>query len=89
MVKAEQEAAERELDREKEERKRKQEEQKRKKRMLEAAFDGDVGEMENILREVRIAFCKRLNLELQFQFFLLKITLLSVTLLLEQPSFRE
>ena len=72
MVKAEQEAAERELDREKEEKKRKQEEQKRKKRMLEAAFDGDVGEMENILREVRIAFCKWLNFELQFQFFYLK-----------------
>ena len=52
MVKAEQEAAERELAKEEEERKRKREEQKRKKRMLEAAFDGDVGEMENILREV-------------------------------------
>ena len=58
MVKAEQEAAERELAREEEERKRKKEELKRRKRMLDAAFDGDVGEMENILGEVRIKHSK-------------------------------
>ena len=52
MVKAEQEAAEKELAKEEEERKRKKEELKRRKRMLEAAFDGDVDEMKNILQEV-------------------------------------
>ncbi|CAK8672610.1 unnamed protein product [Clavelina lepadiformis] len=52
MVKAEQEAAERELQREEEERKRKREEVKRRKRMLEAAFDGDISEMEGVLKEV-------------------------------------
>lgn len=53
MVKAEQEAAEREQAREDEERRRKREQAKRRARMLEAAFDGDVDEMENILKEVR------------------------------------
>lgn len=52
MVKAEQEAAERQMAKEEEERRRKREELKRKKRMLEAAFDGDVDEMDNILKEV-------------------------------------
>lgn len=37
---------------EQEERKRKAEERKRIKRMLEAAFDGDVDEINNILKEV-------------------------------------
>ncbi|XP_078485832.1 IQ motif and ankyrin repeat domain-containing protein 1-like [Ciona intestinalis] len=52
MVKAQQEAAEKELEREEEERRRKREEAKRKKRMLEAAFDGDLDEMQSILNEV-------------------------------------
>ncbi|XP_039267786.2 IQ motif and ankyrin repeat domain-containing protein 1-like [Styela clava] len=52
MVKAEQGAAEREQAREDEERRRKREEAKRRGRMLEAAFDGDLEEMENILKEV-------------------------------------
>lgn len=53
MVKAEQEAAEREYAREEEERRRKKEETKRRTRMLEAAFEGEVDEMKNILNEVK------------------------------------
>lgn len=48
----EQEKAEKERQKEEEERKRKREEVKRKKRMLEAAFEGDIEEIENILKEV-------------------------------------
>lgn len=53
MVKAEQEAAEKQLALEDAERRRKREEAKRRTRMLEAAFDGDIEEMKNILQEVR------------------------------------
>ena len=52
MVKAEQEAAERQYEKEEAERKRKREEIKRRKRMLDAAFDGEVDDMEAILKEV-------------------------------------
>ena len=48
----EQEKAEKERQQEEEERRRKREEAKRKKRMLEAAFEGDIEEIENILKEV-------------------------------------
>lgn len=54
MVKAEQEAAEKQLALEDAERRRKKEEAKRRTRMLEAAFDGDIEEMESILKEVKI-----------------------------------
>lgn len=62
----EQEKAEKERQKEEEERKRKREEIKRKKRMLEAAFEGDIEEIENILKEVslhifflhNLKFCK-------------------------------
>ncbi|XP_048763546.2 IQ motif and ankyrin repeat domain-containing protein 1-like isoform X2 [Ostrea edulis] len=53
LVKMEQEKAEKERQKEEEERRRKREETKRKKRMLEAAFEGDVEEIENILKEVK------------------------------------
>ncbi|XP_062593773.1 IQ motif and ankyrin repeat domain-containing protein 1-like [Saccostrea cucullata] len=53
LVKMEQEKAEKERQKEEEERKRKREEAKRKKRMLEAAFEGDTEEIENILKEVK------------------------------------
>lgn len=53
LVKMEQEKAEKERQKEEEERKRKREEVKRKKRMLEAAFEGDIEEIENILKEVK------------------------------------
>ncbi|XP_074658400.1 IQ motif and ankyrin repeat domain-containing protein 1-like [Tubulanus polymorphus] len=52
MVKQQQEEAERLYQKEEEERKRKREELKRKKRFLEAAFDGDSGEIIAILKEV-------------------------------------
>lgn len=50
----EQEKAEKERQKEEEERRRKREEVKRKKRMLEAAFEGDIEEIENILKEVSL-----------------------------------
>nr|XP_022312740.1 putative IQ motif and ankyrin repeat domain-containing protein [Crassostrea virginica] len=53
LVKMEQEKAEKERQKEEEERRRKREEAKRKKRMLEAAFEGDIEEIENILKEVK------------------------------------
>ncbi|GFS01435.1 FAM83H antisense RNA 1 (head to head) [Elysia marginata] len=52
MVKMEQEEAERRQQKEDEERRRKKEEQKRIKRMLESAFDGDIDQMKEILKEV-------------------------------------
>ncbi|XP_078280478.1 IQ motif and ankyrin repeat domain-containing protein 1-like, partial [Rhinoraja longicauda] len=52
LVKREQEIAARERAKEEEERRRKQEQQRRKVRMLEAAFEGDVEEMQSILKEV-------------------------------------
>lgn len=52
MVKMEQEKAEQQRLKEEEERKKKREEKQRMKRMLEAAFDGDVDEMSQILKEV-------------------------------------
>ncbi|GFN81375.1 fam83h antisense RNA 1 (head to head) [Plakobranchus ocellatus] len=52
MVKMEQEEAERRQQKEDEERKRKKEEKKRIKRMLEAAFDGDIDQMKEIIKEV-------------------------------------
>ena len=51
----EQEQAEKQRLKEEAERKRKAEERKRKKRMLEAAFDGDVDGMAQILKEVSSA----------------------------------
>uniref|UniRef100_A0A674K1B4 IQ motif and ankyrin repeat containing 1 n=1 Tax=Terrapene triunguis TaxID=2587831 RepID=A0A674K1B4_9SAUR len=52
MVKKEQEEAERERQKEEEKKKQQREIQQRKKRMLEAAFDGDVEEMKAVLKEV-------------------------------------
>ncbi|XP_065438428.1 IQ motif and ankyrin repeat domain-containing protein 1 isoform X1 [Chrysemys picta bellii] len=52
MVKKEQEEAEREREKEEEKKKQQREIQQRKKRMLEAAFDGDVEEMKAVLKEV-------------------------------------
>uniref|UniRef100_UPI00398E6288 IQ motif and ankyrin repeat domain-containing protein 1-like isoform X2 n=1 Tax=Pristiophorus japonicus TaxID=55135 RepID=UPI00398E6288 len=52
LVKREQEAAAREREKEEKERKRRLEEQRRRTRMLEAAFEGDVDEMQAILKEV-------------------------------------
>ncbi|XP_032896374.1 IQ motif and ankyrin repeat domain-containing protein 1 [Amblyraja radiata] len=52
LVKREQEAAAREREKEEQERRRKQEQQQRRVRMLEAAFEGDVEEMQSILKEV-------------------------------------
>ncbi|XP_015272452.1 PREDICTED: putative IQ motif and ankyrin repeat domain-containing protein [Gekko japonicus] len=52
LVKREQEEAERERKKEEEAKKKQREEQQRKKRMLEAAFEGDVEEMQAVLREV-------------------------------------
>jgi len=68
MVKAEQEAAERQLEKEEEERKRKREEAKRRKRMLEAAFDGDVDEMKVVLKEVPLFLRKFLFAVIFFLF---------------------
>jgi len=48
--------AEEQAQKEMEERKRKAEEKKRVKRMLEAAFDGDVDEVNAIIKEVRSLF---------------------------------
>ncbi|XP_059144991.1 IQ motif and ankyrin repeat domain-containing protein 1-like [Physella acuta] len=55
MVKLDQEQNERKRLKEEEEKKIKLEETKRKKRMLEAAYDGDVGVMKQILKEVEDA----------------------------------
>lgn len=52
MVQMEQEKAEKQRLKEEEERKRKREEKARIKRMLEAAFEGDVDEMAQVLKEV-------------------------------------
>ena len=52
LAKMEREQAEREQQAKDEERRRKMEEKKRKKRMLEAAFDGDLNEIKNVLKEV-------------------------------------
>ena len=52
LAKMEREQAEREQQLKEEERRRKIEEKKRKKRMLEAAFDGDLNEIRNVLKEV-------------------------------------
>ena len=52
MVKLEQERAEKERQREEEKRRREREEAKRVKRMLEAAFEGEDGEIRAILAEV-------------------------------------
>ncbi|XP_059827536.1 IQ motif and ankyrin repeat domain-containing protein 1-like isoform X5 [Hypanus sabinus] len=52
LVRREQEAAAREREKEEVERRRRQEEQKRRYRMLEAAFEGDVEEIQSILKEV-------------------------------------
>ena len=52
MVRMEQQRAEAERKREEEERKKQREQARRKARILEAAFDGDTGEIEAILREV-------------------------------------
>ena len=52
MVKAEQEANQKQYEKEEQERKRKKEALKRKKRMLEAAFDGEIADMEAVLKEV-------------------------------------
>lgn len=52
IAKQRQKEAEEEARKEAEERKRRAEEKKRIKRMLEAAFDGDVDEMKTILQEV-------------------------------------
>ncbi|KAJ6661477.1 hypothetical protein lerEdw1_014386 [Lerista edwardsae] len=52
LVRREQQEAERERKKEEEEKRRRREEQQRRKRMLEAAFEGDVGEMAAVLKEV-------------------------------------
>ncbi|XP_012942165.1 IQ motif and ankyrin repeat domain-containing protein 1 isoform X2 [Aplysia californica] len=52
MVKMQQEEAERKAQKEDEERKRRQQEIKRRKRMLEAAYDGDLDIMKEVLKEV-------------------------------------
>ncbi|XP_051872424.1 IQ motif and ankyrin repeat domain-containing protein 1-like [Pristis pectinata] len=52
LVRREQEIAAREREKEERERRRRQEEQKRRNRMLEAAFEGDVDEMQSILKEI-------------------------------------
>ncbi len=52
IVKREREAAEKERIKEEEERRRKREEAKQKKVLLEAAFDGDLHTIENVLNEV-------------------------------------
>ena len=54
LAKMEREQAEREQQAKDEERRRKIEEKKRKKRMLEAAFDGDLNEIKNVLKEVSV-----------------------------------
>lgn len=48
----EQEKAEKQRQKEEEERRRKREAKQRMKRMLEAAFDGDLDEMSTVLKEV-------------------------------------
>jgi hypothetical protein len=58
LVKMEQEKAEKERQKEEEERKQQRELIKRRKRMLEAAFDGDNDEIENVLHEVG-AHCQK------------------------------
>ena len=52
LVNMERERAETERRKEEEERRRKKEEQQRRKRILEAAFDGDMDEINQVLREV-------------------------------------
>nr|XP_014348759.1 PREDICTED: putative IQ motif and ankyrin repeat domain-containing protein LOC642574 homolog [Latimeria chalumnae] len=52
MVRREQEEAERQRQKEEEERRKRREEQQRKKRILEAAFEGDMGEIQAIMKEV-------------------------------------
>ena len=54
VVQMQQAEAERERKKEEEERRQKREQIKRVKRMMEAAFDGDVDEMKQILKEVRL-----------------------------------
>ena len=57
LVKMEQEEAEKQRLKEEAERKRKAEERKRKKRMLDAAFEGDVDAMAQVLKEVNYDKC--------------------------------
>lgn len=52
MVKLEQERAEQQFKREEEERRKKREQAKRIKRMLEAAFDGEMAQIKSLLSEV-------------------------------------
>lgn len=52
MARLEQERAEQQQKREEEARKRQREHARRIKRMLEAAFDGDTGEIKKLLKEV-------------------------------------
>ena len=59
LAKMEREQAEREQQVKDEERRLKIEEKKRKKRMLEAAFDGDLNEIRNVLKEVRVVLQPR------------------------------
>ena len=56
MVEREREEEEKERQKEQEERKKKAQEVKWRKRLLEAAFDGDDGEINIVLNEVRIHF---------------------------------
>ena len=58
MVKMQQEENDRKLQKEEDERKRMLQEKKLKKRMLEAAFDGDVDIMKQILKEVKLYYKK-------------------------------
>lgn len=52
MVRMEQQRAEAERKREEEERKKRREQAKRKSRILEAAFDGNITEVNSVLNEV-------------------------------------
>ena len=62
VVKMEQEKYEKERQKEENERKRQRENAKRRKRMLEAAFDGDMDEIKAVLKEVKPCFlCTPIN----------------------------
>ena len=53
LVKMEREKADREMEREAEERRKRKEQLNRQKKMLEAAFDGEIDVIQSLLKEVR------------------------------------
>jgi hypothetical protein len=67
MVEREREQEEKERQKEHEERKKKAQEMKWRKRMLEAAFDGDVDEINSVLSEVNKQYSQILRMKMRLR----------------------